>query len=187
MEADIYTILIWLPNYLHSYLGVSKFASHATNVGSLTIFCLSMVGAGRVSRSIEASKIVLYAIGTLTCGSYPLFLILLRGDLLSLLLAQAALAALAGCLVGVVFVVLADLFKDNWRNVGMASTYSVATALFGGTAPIVCTWLIKATHSAAAPAFYLTAMGLLATPSAYGVASKPTGERVGAPFASARR
>jgi len=176
MEVHIYTVFVWLPNYLHSYLGVSSFDAHLTNVITLVIFSISMVSAGYATRWMDASKLVLIGIGSLACSSYPLFAMLQRVDFLTLLWVQAAFAVMAGCLVGVIFVVLTDLFKDNWRSFGMASTYSLATAIFGGTAPVVCAYLIKVTHLLTAPALYIMALGLLAAPIAYSISLKKRGQ-----------
>ncbi|VVE55938.1 MFS transporter [Pandoraea sputorum] len=49
----------------------------------------------------------------------------------------------------------------------MVVTYSVATAIFGGTAPIVCAYLIDSKHLLTAPAIYILITGMLATPVAY--------------------
>ncbi|ASL43202.1 Proline/betaine transporter [Burkholderia sp. AD24] len=169
MEAHLYTAFVWLPGYLRTYLGVSSFNAHSTNVITLVIFSLSMVMAGVATRWIDASRLALVGIVSLVCSSYPLFAFLQRGDFLTLLLVQAAFAVMAGCLVGVIFVVLPDLFKNNWRSFGMVTTYSLATAVFGGTAPVVGAYLIKVTHLLTAPALYITALGVLAAPVAYSI------------------
>jgi MHS family proline/betaine transporter-like MFS transporter len=167
MEAVIYAVFIWLPNYLQSYLAVSSFDARMTNVITLGIFSLSLLGAGYVARWLDASHLVLAGIVSLTFSSYPLFLALTHGGFLPLLLAQAAFAVMTGCLVGVIFVVLSDLFRENWQCLGMTSTYSIATAIFGGTAPIVSSQLIEMTQLLTAPALYITALGFLAFPVAY--------------------
>lgn len=172
MEAHLYTAFVWLPGYLRTYLGVSSFDAHSTNVITLVIFSLSMVAAGFATRWIDAPRLALFGIVSLVCSSYPLFAFLQRGDFLTLLLVQTAFAVMAGCLVGVIFVVLPDLFKDNWRSFGMVTTYSLATAVFGGTAPVVGAYLIKVTHLLTAPALYITAMGVLAAPVAYSICVK---------------
>jgi MHS family proline/betaine transporter-like MFS transporter len=176
MEVQIYTIFIWLPSYLHSYLGISQFDARSTNVITFMIFSSSMLAAGYATRWIDASKLVLAGIASLTLTSYPLFAVLQRGDYLTLVLAQAAFALMAGCLVGVIFVVLPDLFRDNWRSFGMTSTYSLSTAIFGGTTPLMGAYLIKTTGWLAAPGVYLVAMGLLAVPVALHVCLTRRGE-----------
>lgn len=177
MEVLIYTAFVWLPGYLHSYLGVSAFDARLTNVLTLVIFSISMVLAGYATRWIDASNLVLLGIVSLVCSTYGLFVMLQHGDFSTLLLAQAAFAVMGGCLVGVIFVVLPDLFRDNWRSFGMASTYSFATAIFGGTAPVVCAGLIKVTHLLTAPALYIVIMGVLAAPVAYRVCVEQRDQR----------
>lgn len=172
MEVFIYTVLIWLPSYLHSYIGVPSFDARLTNVMTLLIFSLSMIGAGYATRWMDASKFVLIGVGSLVLFSYPLFTLLQSGDFLVLLLTQIAFAIMAGCLVGVIFVVLPDLFKDNWQSLGMTVSYSLPTAVFGGTAPLVCAYLIEVTHLLTAPALYIVAFGLFALPVAYHLSLK---------------
>ncbi len=43
----------------------------------------------------------------------------------------------------------------------MSTGYSLATAIFGGFAPFVATWLISATGSPVAPTYYLIAAAIV--------------------------
>jgi MHS family proline/betaine transporter-like MFS transporter len=43
----------------------------------------------------------------------------------------------------------------------MSIGYSLSTAIFGGFAPFISTWLIGLTGSPIAPAFYLTAAAIV--------------------------
>jgi MHS family proline/betaine transporter-like MFS transporter len=45
----------------------------------------------------------------------------------------------------------------------MSAGYSVATAIFGGFAPFVATWLIATTGSPLAPTYYLIAAAFVST------------------------
>jgi len=47
------------------------------------------------------------------------------------------------------------------RATGLAMTYALAVTLFGGTAQFIATWLIQASGSPLAPAWYLIAMLLI--------------------------
>jgi MFS transporter, MHS family, proline/betaine transporter len=167
MEIVIYTVFVWMPGYLHTYLGVPTADARASNVITLLAFSVAMVGAGWSARFIPASGLVLGGVVSTVLFSYPLFDLLRSGVYASILLAQLGFAVTAGCIVGVIFVILPDLFRHNWGSFGMASTYSLATALFGGTAPLVCAYLIDVTHLTSAPALYIVATGVLAMPVAY--------------------
>lgn len=189
MEMHIYTVFVWLPSYLHSYLGVASFDARLTNVIALIAFSLAMVIAGYATRWIAAPKLVLFGIGSLVISAYPLFALLQGGGFVILLSVQLAFAAMAGCLVGVIFIVLPDLFKNNWKSLGMTVSYALSTAIFGGTAPLVCAYLVQRTHLLTAPAFYIIALGLLAVPVAWRLAFKTqdnfgTAETGQAPFES---
>ncbi|NNG61085.1 MFS transporter, partial [Pseudomonas fragi] len=57
---------------------------------------------------------------------------------------------------------LSETFPTRTRYTASAITYNMAYTLFGGTAPLVATWLISTTGSNLSPAFYLIAVALLA-------------------------
>jgi MHS family proline/betaine transporter-like MFS transporter len=57
---------------------------------------------------------------------------------------------------------LVELFPTRSRATAMSVSYSLAAGVFGGTTPLVCTWLVRETHAPAAPAIYLMLAALLA-------------------------
>jgi MFS transporter, MHS family, proline/betaine transporter len=66
-----------------------------------------------------------------------------------LLLGYLALGAVMGCFVLPSF--LSELFPTRVRSSGLAITYGVASALFGGTAPLVNALLIQRTGNPLLP------------------------------------
>jgi MHS family proline/betaine transporter-like MFS transporter len=170
MELQIYSLFIWLPSYLHTYLGIATFEARATNVITLVIFCGVMLLAGYLTRWIAATQLTCVGITSSLLTSYPLFTLLQGASFARLLCVQFVFALTAGCLVGVCFIVLPDLLRNNWKTPGMTIAYSIPVAIFGGTAPVMCSYLIARTHLLTAPALYLTGMALLALPVAYRLA-----------------
>jgi MHS family proline/betaine transporter-like MFS transporter len=74
---------------------------------------------------------------------------------------------------------LTEIFPTRVRYSGFAFSFNTANALFGGTAPFVATWLISATGSKTAPAWYLVAaaaVALVAMLAARETAGKPLEE-----------
>lgn len=72
------------------------------------------------------------------------------------------LLALSAVLANVVTaVLLSETFPTRVRYTASAVTYNVAYALFGGTAPLVATWLISFTGDKISPLFYIIAIALL--------------------------
>jgi MHS family proline/betaine transporter-like MFS transporter len=56
---------------------------------------------------------------------------------------------------------MAAQFPVEIRYSAMAVGYNVSSALFGGTAPLVATWLIRETGNLAAPAWYVAASAVV--------------------------
>ena len=74
-----------------------------------------------------------------------------------------ARGAVGAVLCGVVTAaLLSETFPTRTRYTASAITYNMAYTIFGGTAPLVATWLISTTGSNLSPAFYLIAVALLA-------------------------
>jgi MFS transporter, MHS family, proline/betaine transporter len=72
------------------------------------------------------------------------------------------LAGTAGLLLVVVPSHLAELFPTPVRSTALAITYGLGTALFGGTAPFLATWLTRKTGNPLAPAAYATLLAAAA-------------------------
>ena len=176
LEVNLYTVFVWLPNYLHLYLGVELSEARELNVITLVVLSIAILCNGYLSRWIEASKIAFFSVCAMLLSTYPLFVLLQNGDFLSLLWVHLAFAFVGSGLLAMFYLVLADLFKDNWKSLGLGIGFSVPTAVFGGTAPLACSYLLKYTEVLTVPALYIIAMGLPALPVAYRLAF-PQGER----------
>ena len=92
---------------------------------------------------------------------YPAFLILnARPDQGTLLTAVAALAMLNATGGATAIVTLAEIFPAEIRATGMSLVYALGVAIFGGFGQFIVTWLIQATGSPIAPAWYVMACAL---------------------------
>jgi MFS transporter, MHS family, proline/betaine transporter len=87
-------------------------------------------------------------------------LLLQRGEPGSLLLGYTLIGLALGMLVPSTF--LAELFPTRLRYSGLSLTYGLASALFGGTAPALATFLVRRTGADLAPAWYATALAAVA-------------------------
>jgi MHS family proline/betaine transporter-like MFS transporter len=72
------------------------------------------------------------------------------------------LAVLLVLMLGTIGSALPAMFPTRNRYGGFSIGYSVSTALFGGTAPLVITALIDRTGNTAVPAFYLMGAAAIA-------------------------
>jgi MHS family proline/betaine transporter-like MFS transporter len=82
-----------------------------------------------------------------------------------LLVAQLSICVFVSVYFGVFSTVIAELFPANVRSLGMSLAYNIAVMIFGGFAQFIVTYLIRATGSPMAPAYYVmfgVVVGLIA-------------------------
>ena len=66
-----------------------------------------------------------------------------------------------GFIQGPTPVALVNVFPTRVRYSGIAIGYNLSLAIFGGTAPLVATWLIKETGDLTSPAWYVAAIAVI--------------------------
>ena len=95
------------------------------------------------------------ATATLLILTYPCFLLIGQGSFLAAVVGQVLLAIPASATAANLLAAQTEMFPTRIRYTAYAIAMNVGVALFGGTAPFVATYLISATGSNLAPAFYL--------------------------------
>src|SRR5690606_35751563 len=92
---------------------------------------------------------------------YPTFLWIVEArSALALLAGSTILGFLGSVAVGAFYPALTESLPKRIRGGAVALIYAVAIAVFGGTAQLVVTWLIRVTNSPLAPAAYLIVTGI---------------------------
>ena len=99
-------------------------------------------------------------VGLVVLAPAGLQLLVAHPGLMTLLAVCAMLGALTGMTSSAALYLLSERLALARRASGIALAYAAATAVFGGTTQAVVTWLIAATGSPIAPAWYASATGL---------------------------
>lgn len=124
------------------------------------------VGGALSDRVGRRSMLVFFTVATLLTA-YPAMVWLVSAPSnLRLLSVELWFSCIFGCYNGAMIPFLAEIMPQEVRTSGFALAFSLATAIFGGFTPAVCTYLIHVTGSRAMPALWLSmaaAFGLGAT------------------------
>jgi len=175
MEVGFYTLLVWLPNYLEIFVHYSRFETRLSNTLALIVYTAAIFASGYLSVCIAYRRILIACLLAIAALTYPLFAALLHIHVFWVLLdVQFVFAMLYGGIGGVVLFALYKLFEDQGRSFGLATTFTLPTAVFGGTAPLVCSYLVRRFHDLNLPAFYVALFCLFALPAAFSLNDRPT-------------
>jgi MFS family permease len=165
--VTFYLITAYMPTYGSTVLRLSSLQSMVVTLcaGASNFLWLPIMGAlsDRVGRRPLLTVFSLLALFT----AYPVLAWLVSGPSFARLLAVALwFSMIFGSYNGAMVVYLTEIMPAQVRASGFSLAYSLATGIFGGFTPAVCTYLIHVTGNRAMPGVWLSfagAMGLTAT------------------------
>jgi MFS family permease len=165
--VSFYLLTAYTPTFGRKVLGLGN--THVMLV-TLTVAVSNFIWLpvwGVISDRIGRRPVLLGAtIASLVTG-FPVLLWLTRDPSVGHLLgAELCLSLLFGAFNGAAVPFLTEVMPEAVRTTGFSLAYSLATALFGGFTPAICTLLIHATGSRAMPGLWLSfaaVLGLVAT------------------------
>ncbi len=174
LEVGFHTMLVWFPGYVQFTLNYSSSEAHASNTFALLCYTLAILASGFASTFVPYRKILLAALLATTCCIYPLFIVLARfHDFVLLMAVLLSFAVLYGCIGGVLLVTLYDLFQRHGRCLALSIAFTLSAPIFGGTVPLICSYMTGGLHLAYFPALYVNLFCLLSLPAAYRLFKSP--------------
>ena len=161
VSAGYYVVFVWLVTDLSKVAGMNLHQAMGIGVLGLTVGLAATPLMGHLS-DIVGRRMLLAATSCFTIvAAVPLLLLADQGSYWSGLGAQTGLALIMAAYLGTMPAVFVSLFAEETRCSGMSIGYNTALALFGGTAPLVATYLVAATGWSAAPGLYLAGTALV--------------------------
>ena len=156
-----YLLYVYLTTYMVMVTAVSRGAVLVMNTISMTLLAILIPIMGRLSDRVGQKPLLVTGTAGLALGSYPLFAWLAAGDLPFMLAAQTLLTVFVACYMGPFFATVVELFPTAQRYTGLSLGYNLSSALFGGTAPLIATFLIEWTGNNLAPSLYLSVCAVI--------------------------
>lgn len=156
-----YVWLYYLPTYYYLAVGMPKATAQFANVIGLILLLVLIVPAGLLSDRLGRKPCLLMFAGGMAVLAVPLFNSV-TNSLSNVIIVQCIGVALFSLQAGSIVSAMAEVFPTRVRMLGMALSYTVTVAIFGGTAPFVATWLqsIQMSH---AMAIYITIAGIISS------------------------
>ncbi|MGH3701701.1 MAG: MFS transporter [Pseudonocardiaceae bacterium] len=146
--AGIMTYYVWLkflPSYAHASVGIELATAQTVNAVALVIILPLIPLFGRLADRYGRRPILLiFGIG-LAVAVYPL-LLALRAGTAGFVIAQVGGAVLLSFGMAAGPAAKAELFPTRVRAAGISFPYSVATVVFGGSAPLLTLYFANSGH-----------------------------------------
>lgn len=159
---SFYTFTTYFTTYLQVAGGLTRATALLISVIALVFAALMCPLAGAYSDKVGRRATILTTGVGLILVVYPAFMMASSGSFAASIVGVMMLAV-GAVLSGVVTAaLLSEIFPTRTRYTASAITYNMAYTIFGGTAPLMATWLIGMTGSNLAPAYYLMAISVLA-------------------------
>ncbi|STX05708.1 MFS transporter [Kocuria rosea] len=159
--SAFYLVLVYANSFLSVFLGYS---ASRIFVYVLIAGLIAMIAAptfGNLSDKIGRQKVLaLGAVGFLLT-TYPFFIAAEAGSAVMVTVTYFLLALFFGVYVSSTIGLQADVFPARVRATGVSVSYSLAQAVFGGSAPLIATYLIDRTGDLKAPAVFFTATAVV--------------------------
>jgi MFS family permease len=163
---SFYVILIYIPTFARTQLHLPLDQAFLAQSIGLAVEVVLIPICGALSDVVGRKPVMIAALVLNLVVTYPLFSWVSASPSFSTLLTmQIILCGLFGVFNGPISTALAEQFPTRVRSTALAIAYNIAVMLFGGFAQFFVTWLIQATGTPIAPAYYLmfgAAVGLLA-------------------------
>ena len=157
-----YLVLTYMETYLNEVVGIGKAQANLSMIGIMLVMMLLIAPVGSLSDRIGRKPVLLAsAIGFLLL-SWPAYALINMKSVLPVVVGIAILCLLLLLILGVIGSTFPAMFPTKNRYGSMSIGYSVSTALFGGTAPIVVTKLITVTGNNIVPAYYIMVAAVIA-------------------------
>lgn len=162
-----YTLLSYMPTYLEGQVGMAN--QTVLTIMFIAQFAMMLVipFAGALSDRVGRKPMWYFSLIGLFVLAIPMYMLMANGFWWALL-GFAVLGLLYIPQLATISATFPAMFPTQVRYAGFAITYNLATALFGGTAPLANEALIDATGNPLVPAFYMMVacvVGLIAVRS----------------------
>jgi MHS family proline/betaine transporter-like MFS transporter len=160
-SVGYYVVFVWFVGNVSEIIGLPYQTALGVGTFGLVAGLLATLAIGHLSDVVGPKRMLVAGSIATAVFSIPLLMLAATGTLAAVALAQLGLAILAAIFLGTLPAVFVSLHGPALRCTALSVGYNMALALFGGTAPLIATLLVKATGWAAAPGLYLVLTALV--------------------------
>jgi MFS transporter, MHS family, proline/betaine transporter len=160
VTAPFYTATVFIENFMKT-IGYKQ--GESALIGSIILITMMITFpiSAAISDKFGRRKVLISSLSLFIICIYPIFIALSSMNYQLAVISQIIFAFLVGLYMGPVPTILVELFPTRIRFTGVALSYNLSAAIFGGTAPMVGMMLYRNNNNHSGMAFYLAGLALL--------------------------
>jgi MHS family proline/betaine transporter-like MFS transporter len=159
--VGFYMMFVYIVTWLIKQVKEPRSDALDINTISMAVLLVLVPVFGALSDKIGRKPLLLFGAGGLAIFSYPLIWLMHHPDFEMILLGQLGFSLLMGTFFGAGPATLTEMFPRRIRVSALSVGYNVGLAIFGGTTPLIATWLITRSHDDLSIAWYLIACAVV--------------------------
>jgi len=159
VTAPFYTTTVFMKYFMHN-LGYTEQQGSVVCAIILVTMTIVFPISAYISDKIGRKPVIIFGSILYILGIYPIFVALVSMNYVFAILSQIIFAIIIGIYMGPVPTLLVELFPTKVRFTGVALSYNLSAAIFGGTTPMIGTALYQFSGNNLALAYYLTVLAI---------------------------
>lgn len=153
-----YTAFIYSVTYIKTVDELGAQIAFTINTEAMALLLVILPLAALLSDRVGRRPLLIAGYSIITFAAIPLFHLMHTTDPAVIFAGEAGFILGVGLICGGL-VANVELMPRPVRCTGFAFAYNIAFAVFGGTTPLIATWLISASGDPIAPAYWVAAGG----------------------------
>lgn len=156
-----YMVTAYLPTYLEQVIKLDATTTSVLITCVMAIMIPLALMFGKLADKIGEKKVFLIGTGGLTLFSIIAFTLLHSQSFVVIVIGIFILGFFLSTYEATMPGSLPTMFYSHIRYRTLSVTFNISVSIFGGTTPLVATWLVTKTGDPLAPAYYLTVISVI--------------------------
>ncbi len=153
--VGFYLMFVYAVTWLIKEVKVPRSDALDINSLSLAVLLVLVPVFGALSDKVGRKLLLLFGSGGAVLLGYPLIVLMHHVDFAMVMMGQIGFAILLAAYLSGIPATLTEMFPSRVRVSALSVGYNISLAIFGGTTPLVATWIIERSHDDLSIAWYL--------------------------------
>lgn len=159
LGVGFYTAFVYAVTYIRDVDHLSESLALDLNTLSMAILLLILPITATLADRIGRKPLIVAGCAMLTFGAVPFFWLMHHQDAAVIFLGELGFVVAIGTLAGGLPAANVELIPEPVRCTGLSLAYNTSVGWFGGTTPLIATWLIAQTGDPISPAYWVMLAG----------------------------